>query len=188
MWMVWVKRIFAVAMLGAAQYYLIQMGRCGSEGGGREAGDGKRDAKRDDTGTGGAFAPLWCTATARRRRRPDSVRDFVVPLPVSRFRIPPHEDSSRRRPPARRPGAPRPGHGPARGLQGADGGRRGPGRPPGGPRALRGQDAGAAAVLGHLVRQLQADAARDARRAAEVRARGSRSWGWRSPSIRARSA
>jgi thiol:disulfide interchange protein DsbD len=26
MWMVWVKRIFAVAMLGAAQYYLIQMG------------------------------------------------------------------------------------------------------------------------------------------------------------------
>jgi thiol:disulfide interchange protein DsbD len=26
MWMVWVKRIFALAMLGAAEYYLIQMG------------------------------------------------------------------------------------------------------------------------------------------------------------------
>jgi cytochrome c-type biogenesis protein len=26
MWMVWVKRVFAVAMLGAAEYYLIQMG------------------------------------------------------------------------------------------------------------------------------------------------------------------
>jgi len=26
MWMVWIKRIFAVAMLGAAEYYLIQMG------------------------------------------------------------------------------------------------------------------------------------------------------------------
>ena len=26
MWMVWVKRIFAVAMLGAAEYYLVQMG------------------------------------------------------------------------------------------------------------------------------------------------------------------
>jgi thiol:disulfide interchange protein DsbD len=26
MWMVWIKRIFALAMLGAAEYYLINMG------------------------------------------------------------------------------------------------------------------------------------------------------------------
>jgi cytochrome c-type biogenesis protein len=26
MWMIWVKRVFAVAMLGAAEYYLVQMG------------------------------------------------------------------------------------------------------------------------------------------------------------------
>jgi hypothetical protein len=27
MWMVWVKRFFAIVMIGVAQYYLIKMGQ-----------------------------------------------------------------------------------------------------------------------------------------------------------------
>jgi hypothetical protein len=27
MWMVWVKRVFALVMIGVAEYYLVQMGQ-----------------------------------------------------------------------------------------------------------------------------------------------------------------
>jgi hypothetical protein len=27
MWMVWIKRVFALVMIGAAEYYLIEMGK-----------------------------------------------------------------------------------------------------------------------------------------------------------------